>query len=282
MLANPGLEPIDYLIIGHLTKDLTVEGPRLGGTAGYAALTAQALGMRVGVVTSWGQELPLGRLETVPIVNLPVEQSTTFENLYTELGREQVLHQRAAELDLHLVPETWRSAPLVHLGPVAQEVSSTLVRHFPQALLCLTPQGWLREWDTRGGVRNGEWPEATYVLSQVDAAVLSEEDLGGDEARIAEMAAACPILAVTVGADGVCLYIQGELHCIEAPLMEEIDSTGAGDIFAAAFFMRLHTTKDPVQAARFANHLAARSVASKGLQSAPTREAVYQLFTEVN
>jgi hypothetical protein len=30
MLQLTPLEPVDYLIIGHLTKDLTPEGPRLG------------------------------------------------------------------------------------------------------------------------------------------------------------------------------------------------------------------------------------------------------------
>ena len=42
------LEPVDYLVIGHLSCDITPEGPRLGGTAAYAALTSHALGLRVG------------------------------------------------------------------------------------------------------------------------------------------------------------------------------------------------------------------------------------------
>ena len=37
------LEPVDYLVIGHVAHDLTPEGPRLGGTAAYSALTAMAL-----------------------------------------------------------------------------------------------------------------------------------------------------------------------------------------------------------------------------------------------
>ncbi len=46
------LEPVDYLVIGHLTEDLTPAGPRLGGTAAFSALTARALGLRVGVVSA--------------------------------------------------------------------------------------------------------------------------------------------------------------------------------------------------------------------------------------
>ncbi len=39
MLNPVSLEPVDYLVIGHVAHDLTPEGPRLGGTAAYSALT---------------------------------------------------------------------------------------------------------------------------------------------------------------------------------------------------------------------------------------------------
>ncbi len=47
------LDPVDYLVIGHIARDLTPSGPRLGGTVAYSGLTARALGLRVGIVTSW-------------------------------------------------------------------------------------------------------------------------------------------------------------------------------------------------------------------------------------
>jgi hypothetical protein len=71
MFSLTPLEPINYLIIGHLTRDLTPDGPRLGGTAAYAGLTASALGLRVGIVTSWGAEIPLGNLRHIPTHKLP-------------------------------------------------------------------------------------------------------------------------------------------------------------------------------------------------------------------
>jgi sugar/nucleoside kinase (ribokinase family) len=42
--------------------------------------------------------------------------------------------------------------------------------------------------------------------------------------------------------------------------VQAVDATGAGDTFATAFFIRLYETRDPWEAARFANLLAARSV----------------------
>lgn len=144
MFSLSPLEPINYLIIGHLTRDLTLSGPRIGGTAAYASLTANALSLRVGIVTSWGAELPLGNLKRIPIISYPTEHSTTFENIYTDKGRVQVVHTVASKLDYHIIPEPWRQAPIVHLGPVAQEVEPGLVRHFPNSLVGVTPQGWLR------------------------------------------------------------------------------------------------------------------------------------------
>jgi len=43
----------DYVVVGHVTRDLDAQGGwRAGGTATYAALTAARLGVRVGVLTA--------------------------------------------------------------------------------------------------------------------------------------------------------------------------------------------------------------------------------------
>jgi sugar/nucleoside kinase (ribokinase family) len=281
MYQTSHLDPIDYLIIGHITTDLTPDGLRLGGTAAYAGLTARALGLKVGIVTSWGSELPLGELDQIPIVNLAAEKSTTFENIPTPEGRIQIIHSLAHKLDRNLIPETWMSAPIVHLGPVAQEVEPNIVRHFPNSLIGMTPQGWMREWNPDGHVRCCEWPEATYVIGQAGAAVISYEDVSGDESRIEELATYCRILAVTEAARGSRLYWNGDVRRFPAPVIQEVDAVGAGDIFGAAFFYRLYTTRDPWEAARFATQLASLSVARPGLQGIPTPDEVSVSLYEV-
>ena len=135
------IEPIDYLVIGHLTRDLTPAGPRIGGTASYSSMTARALGLRVGVVTSYGPEDTLPSLDGVQIASVPSEHSTTFENIMTPKGRVQFLYHVAGNLDISMVPETWRTAPIVHLGPVAQEVEPNLVRFFPELAAGGYPSG---------------------------------------------------------------------------------------------------------------------------------------------
>jgi Sugar kinases, ribokinase family len=275
------IEPVDYLVIGHLTQDITPKGLRLGGTAAYAALTAKALGARVGIVTSVGPEANLEELAGVQIVNLPCEQSSTFENIASPTGRIQYLYHVAPRLDFSLVPQIWRQAPIVHLGPIAQEVDPGLVRMFPDSILGLTPQGWLRGWDKDQRVHLTEWPEAAFVLEHASAAVLSIEDVQNNEDRIDEMAASIRILVVTEGARGCRVFWNGDLRHFSAPSEVEVDATGAGDIFAAAFFIRLHSSRNPWEAARFANHLAAASVNRPGLLSIPTPEEINSYTIEV-
>ena len=280
MSAPERYEAIDYLAIGHITVDQTPQGPRLGGSVAYATLTAQALGLKVGILTAWGEEFPLGPLEGIPIANIGAEQSTTFENSYTPQGRRQRILFQAPFLEFHMLPEAWRAPRIVHLAPVAREVSPRFLKYFGDATIGLTPQGWLRAWDEQGKVQPADWVEAEHVLGRADATVIGSEDVLGDVARIEAMAAICPILVVTKGKAGATLFTMGQEHKISAPEVNEVDPTGAGDIFAAAFFVRLHLSGDALDAARFATQLAARSVERAGLEGAPTREEIYDLMAE--
>ena len=276
------LENIDYLLIGHLTRDLTPDGPRIGGTAAYSALTAKAIGLRVGIVTSWAADLPLGPLSHIPIYNFHTDTSTTFENIYTANGRVQYIHHIAPQLDYHHIPEPWRNASIVHLGPVAQEVEPGIARRISSSLVCLTPQGWLRSWDKEKRVHTTEWPESSYVLQQAGAAVLSVEDVEGNEERIEEMATNSRILAVTEAHQGSRVYWNGDVRRFRPPEVTEVDATGAGDIYAAAFFSRLFITRDPWEAGRFATQLSAFSVTRTGLvDSIPTATEIEQCLVEV-
>jgi len=281
MYRQMNIEPIDYLMIGHITLDKTPDGPRLGGTTTFSSLMARAFSLRVGIVTSWGAELPLGPLAGIPMINLPAEHSTTFENIDTQGGRIQTLSHLANTIDLNLIPEEWLNASIVHLGPVAQEVEPTIVRHLTNSMIGTTPQGWLRTWDAAGSVMPTEWPEAAFVLRQVGAAVISIEDLGFNESRIEEMASACRVLAVTENSEGVRLFWNGDVRRFKPPRVTEVDTTGAGDIFATAFFFRMYTTRDPWEAARFATQLAAISVTRSGLHSIPTPEEIQECMAEV-
>lgn len=281
-MHNPAhFEAIDYLVIGHISVDKTPHGERLGGSATYSALTARSLGLRVGIVSIWGNELPVGKLSGIPIAGDISGYSTSFENIQAENGRTQVIHQVAPTLDYYHVPEAWRTTPIVHLGPIAQEVEPSLIRYFPEAFIGTTAQGWLREWDASGHVSQAEWPEANFVLNHADATVISMEDIDHNDNRIEEMAAASQLLVITEGRNGCRVFYQDEMRSFPAPIVSEIDPTGAGDIFASMFFIHYVHTRDPWEAAIVANHLASNSVTRIGLDGIPTEEEIYSTKMKV-
>jgi len=247
----------------------------------FAALTARALGMKVGIVTAVGPETPLNSLHGIPIVSQTSLQSTTYENIYTEHGRIQYLRAQAERINFHGVPEVWRRASIIHLGPIADEMDAVLPSGFSPILLGLTPQGWMRQWDAENRVSRREWQNAGDALSKAHAVVISREDVNGDDELIEYMAHQTRVLAVTEGAAGCVLYWNGDRRRFLARQVTEVDATGAGDVFAAAFFIRLLNTKDPWEAARFATLLASYSVTRVGLEGIATPQEVEECMMEV-
>jgi sugar/nucleoside kinase (ribokinase family) len=275
------LEPVDYLVIGHVAHDLAQDGYRLGGTAAYSALTARALGVRVGVVTAAGPETSLAALKDIALVSLESPRSTTFENIYHEHNRIQYVRAQAFRIDFESVPQSWRRASIIHLGPIAGEVDAILPDDFVPGLLGLTPQGWMRQWGADGRVAPTQWDNADAALRRAGAVVISREDVNGDDELIEHMAHQTRVLAVTEAAEGAVLYWNGDRRRFRAPQVTEVDATGAGDIFAAAFFVRLVTTRDPWEAARFATLVASHSITRLGLDGIPTPSEIEQCKLEV-
>ena len=88
-------------------------------------------------------------------------------------------------------------------------------------------------------------------------------------------------LAVTEGPAGARVYWNGELRHFNPPKEKVVDETGAGDIFATAFFVRFHSTHDLWEAARFATLLAANSVTRPGLKGIPTPAEVQAYLIDI-
>jgi sugar/nucleoside kinase (ribokinase family) len=78
------------------------------------------------------------------------------------------------------------------------------------------------------------------------------------------------LICRTRGSEGAVFSIAGhEPVTVAAPPTEEVDPTGAGDTFAAAFVTAIRAGTDPVAAARAACAIAARSVGVLGAMELP-------------
>lgn len=275
------VSPPEYLVIGHVTADLVDSNIFLGGTATYSALTSHALGMCPGIITACAQDLDLSPLNQFWLSNNLSPHSTTFKNLSNGVERLQHLYHTARPIGCENLPSFGAPPKILHLGPVANEVDPNIIDQFPNSLICLTPQGWFRTVDSDHRVHLQAWEGAEVTLSKADIAIISEEDVQYDEDYIAKLANAIPILVVTENYKGARVYWHNDARFIKAPEVKCVDDTGAGDIFATAFFYRYYSTKDPWEAGRFATLLASWSVTRKYLESIPYPEEISRAKIEL-
>ena len=265
-----------YLLVGALTRDLTKDGFRYGGTVAYAGLTAMALGYSVTVFITCAPDEPVHEVlpgATIHILDSPM--TTTFRNQDTPSGRIQQILGTARHIQPNMVSQTFYSADIIHIAPVADECPWELQEVFlPRGRLVATLQGWFRTWDSSGLVSHQSVPPEQ--LAGFYAVVLGLEDLDGDLAYARALAGVVPIFVVTEGHLGARLFWQGSERIFPAPEAQEKDPCGAGDIFATAFFSALDQGHSPGAAVRFANRLAAFSVSRLGLSSVPTALEIQQ------
>jgi hypothetical protein len=306
----------DYTTIGHVTVDVLQDGSRRpGGSAFYAALQAARLGLRARILTR-GVPAEIQALlepfrEELELEVLPAPHTTTLLTSGSGAGREQRMLAWAGTIEWPSALET----AILHLAPVARETPTRWRgRH---ELLGLTPQGLVREWDrtlVQGGagedagegagagegegasedagagegegaiVRLGSPAGAQRELAaRCDALVLAESERESCAALIDAAAAAGATVAITAGAAGKTLLMpDGQVLRLEVvPARAVRDDLGAGDVFAAAFFVALREGRPAREAARFASAAAALRIEGTGAGAIATRARIERRLAEV-
>ena len=119
---------------------------------------------------------------------------------------------------------------------------------------------------------------ATVVYANEDnAGRLAERLTGGSVAALAALVG--EVLVVTRGPAGCRVLRAGEAWDIPGVIVEVVDTTGAGDSFAAAFTVAWLRGMGPAWAGRFANLVAGLSVRSLGSRcGVPERAAIESIW----
>jgi sugar/nucleoside kinase (ribokinase family) len=266
---------IDYLAIGHVTEDVWKDGRITpGGTAWFSSLAARRLVQRVSVLTAAAANYDAARfLPEIDVERVDSPVTTQFENIYTPAGRTQITRPSPVTLaPAHLTCEM-QGAKIMHLAPVCDEVSPAFAREASDdVFIGVTPQGWLRKWDDAGRVSAKPWDSAHEILPRADAVVISIDDVAGDWRLALTWAAQAKLFVVTQNKKGCTLFLNGEPIYVPTTPVDEIDPTGAGDIFAATLFITLQRGVEPAKACAYANCIAAQSVTRQSLAGLPTPE----------
>jgi hypothetical protein len=302
-------EPYDYIAVGHVTRDVIED--RAGGTASqagggafYSGLQAARLGLRTLIVTQGVSPEIHALLEPfsdeLDLRVIPAKHTTTLSTRGSGAQRSQRLLAWAGPIAEPLTFDT----RILHLAPVARETPTAWHGH--SRFVGLTPQGLVRRWELDksvplvqldAGSLLGDVPlsgrDDTALagdISPVDldpqmlpesfsAAVISEDECRSCHALFTVARHGGAYVAVTAGSRPATVHlpmpVARSVVQTEVPrLVEARDDLGAGDVFAAAFFVALSEGSGPLEAATFGNAAAALRIAGVGPGAIATRPLI--------
>lgn len=266
-----------FLAIGHFCYDMAPDGYVLGGGAAYSTITARNLGCTARAVTAVGPNFDRKQptLDGIEVAYQESPETTIFDNRYDSEGRrQQLILGVGGELKAHHIPPQWTDADIAYLCPLTGEVDFPVAQCFDHALIGVTPQGWMRAWDETRYVRPKPWHTAEAILPHADVLVLSEEDIAASPGDLENYIQWTQIVVLTKGRHGATLYEKGQILESTAYPIDEVDPTGAGDVFAAAFLIKYHETRSPQAALNFAHCAASFAVEGHGTTGIPTLNQV--------
>ncbi|HEY3970025.1 MAG TPA: PfkB family carbohydrate kinase [Solirubrobacteraceae bacterium] len=289
----------DYVAVGHVTRDVIEDRAggtvsQAGGSAFYSALQAARLGLRTLIVTQ-GQPQEIEALlqpfsGEFDLRVIPAKQTTTLSTRGSGAQRSQRLLAWAGPIVEPLALDT----EILHLAPVARETPTTWQGQ--ARFIGLTPQGLVRRWERSeqlplvlldAGSLLGDVPLAggehealfgdispvnldpSLLPDHFSAAVISEEECESCHALLTVARLGGAYVAVTAGSRPATIHLPspaaGSVVQTEVPrLIEARDDLGAGDVFAAAFFVALNEGRSPLDAATLGNAAAALRIAGVG------------------
>jgi sugar/nucleoside kinase (ribokinase family) len=267
----------DYVTVGHVTADVAADGSRRpGGSAFYSALQAARLGRRTLIVTQ-GQKREIEELlepfrDELEVEVFPAPRTTALQTFASGGMRRQRVLAWAGPIAADLVVR----ASILHLAPVARETPSRWQGHAD--FVGLTPQGLVRDWDddSKEIALAPAQARAGEVASVCNAMVMSKDERASCATLIARAQETGAVVAITAGASPTTVLGRGG-RAVEVPVPaveEHKDDVGAGDVFAAAFFLMLARGCPPARAAAFASAAAAVRMAGAGAQAIGSSAAI--------
>jgi len=278
-----------FLSLGFITHDLCEDRKIIGGASAYSAILARNFGAASAITTSIGDDFKnFDALKGIQLAYQMSERTTTFINKTfkksfiksaSQKGRENISEGRvqyvtgvADRIREETIPEEWFSAEIIYICPVLGELEEEIIKRFEGSMIGVAPQGWLRSVGEGGRIEKKRWKKANEVLSKVDFVIVSEEDIFEED--IPKYEELSNIFVLTRDRKGAELYYDGTHEHIPAFERKEVDATGAGDVFGAAFLLRYYETKDAVESAIFASCAVSFVVEKEGVEGIPYREEV--------
>jgi hypothetical protein len=303
----------DYVTVGHVTVDvIAADGSRRpGGGAFYSALQAARLGLRALILTQGSAPEIEALLEPyraeLAVRILPAPASTTFETSWPGGQRRQRVRAWAGPIAGPVAVDT----QILHFAPVARETPAAWRGHAD--FVGLTPQGLVRAWaDGKIGAETGAETGAEVFAEPLradrrsleavlphgcSAVVISEQERDACAPLLDAAMAQGATVAITAGPGDTTVQSPrgkpttgADDTTVRAPRGETVrvrastvaaprDDLGAGDVFAASFFVALNEGLSPERAVAFGNAAAAIRIEGSGASAIGDRRAIEARLT---
>ncbi|MHC1635599.1 MAG: PfkB family carbohydrate kinase [Candidatus Methanospirareceae archaeon] len=273
----------DVCVIGHITRDIIRIGEEIreipGGTAYYFPLTFKNLDIHsnVGLVTKLANE---DRILLEDLIKRDIrvfckssEETTVFENIYTKGLDFRIQKVRAKAQPFSIEDVLDISAKIFHLGPLTKEdIPIEVLKNLSKkSKVSLDIQGFVR--DVEGGeVKVGDWEDKEEGLAYVNILKANEEeakiltdtsDVRGAAMKLARYG--IEEVVITLGRKGSLVLSNDKFFSFPAfPPKREVDVTGCGDTYIAAYIYKRLRACDIEDAGRFAAAIASSKIESFG------------------
>lgn len=260
-------------VVGPVSWDVVGDHRRPGGTALYAARLCDALEVTAHVLHTGEVEEALGLLDAHQSHRLG-SSTLTLRHDVANGQREQSLLQPALHtLTPDDVPEGWPRPLTLILGPLLSEDVDVVafVDEFPEAQVGIIAQGLQRAVLPDGRIAHRAQPSSALIdAARPNVSVfLSDEEVRlWPVGAIEHLAVRAGRVVVTHGAKGATVYDRLGSRLISPVEAVEVDATGAGDVFAAAFILTIRAGEE--FAGRFAAASAAAAVEVQGPGALPS------------
>jgi sugar/nucleoside kinase (ribokinase family) len=275
-----------FHLIGNPTRDHIVNGPKnvraFGGSVLYAGLFLARSGYAVTIIGKGDDEMKnwIERRGIIANYFYRASRVVEFKNVYVQNRREQFA-RCGEKIYLSEVPDAAFRSQAILVGSVLQEVVPEIVRAPRQAVLMLEAQGFIRHLSPEGKVLHRKRRDAEAAVRGCDILKVDEAEAtvltattGVNAAARALYQMGPKIVIVTCGKKGVTIFDGSRMIRIRAPATEIVDTTGAGDVFGAAFLVRYLESEDLIQSGIFASAAATLSMTDFGTAAVPSaREA---------